>query len=135
MHVTPQHEILEAQASVLQQHAGAVRVGPAPIDDSDLPTWPIRDVAANVHKLTEERMAGGSLKRPLVLLIDGYAVDVGLYATAHPGGYSILRSHAVNANDLTSLPIDSSDAFNGGSNNHGSAAQRLMRDLRIAKIA
>lgn len=135
-HQTPEHEILAARAHVLQEQSALARAGPSPPLETDLPVWSLREVVGRVRKLTDERMATGSLKRPLVVLIDGFAVDAGVYAPSHPGGVAILRAHAVKTDSEADerLPIDATAAFFGGLNDHHSAAQRLMRELRIAKV-
>ncbi|KAI0714857.1 hypothetical protein C8Q76DRAFT_841427 [Earliella scabrosa] len=76
-----------------------------------------------------------------VLLLRGYAVDVTEYMKEHPGGASLLRKYAVGAKpnpedgEPEGRQMRNADwAFHGGINKHSSAAKRLMRKLRIAKV-
>lgn len=109
-----------------QQSAAAA----ANMTDSPLPQWPRSSVYAAVASLVEKRMSAGSLSRPLVLVVDGHAVDVSPYAKLHPGGVALLRQFAVRDAEWT----DASEAFNGGYNNHGTAAKTKMQGLRIAQV-
>ncbi|KAI0756344.1 hypothetical protein C8Q80DRAFT_24607 [Daedaleopsis nitida] len=75
-----------------------------------------------------------------VLLLRGYAVDVTEYMTEHPGGDALLQQYAVaqtgrEPGESPESPLRNANwAFHGGINKHSSAAKRLMRKLRIAKV-
>jgi stearoyl-CoA desaturase (delta-9 desaturase) len=75
-------------------------------------------------------------RRPVLVLLDGYALDVTNYVQHHPGGVAYLREYAIplRATAATDGLKDASNAFNGGMNNHGTAARTKMKSLRIAKI-
>lgn len=92
----------------------------------------------------------------VVVLIDGFAIDVTLYLSEHvwhcssyymhlmrahniykPGGAGLLRKYSTAAKGEASHSngwSDASWAFGGGLNNHSRAARRRMQELRLAKI-
>ncbi|KAG1783556.1 hypothetical protein EV702DRAFT_956927 [Suillus placidus] len=72
-----------------------------------------------------------------LLIIDGFFVDVSKYLGEHPGGATLLRDYSRIAIDDNGKERwrDSSWAFGGGLNNHGRAAKRRMRELRVARIS
>ena len=59
------------------------------------------------------------------LVIDGYVVDMSKFKGDHPGGEKILRSY---------YGKDATQAFHGGLNFHTSAANSMMKGLRVGKI-
>jgi len=59
------------------------------------------------------------------LVIDGYVVDMSKFKGDHPGGEKILRSY---------YGKDATQAFHGGLNFHTSAANSMMRGLRVGKL-
>lgn len=126
---TDEADILKARAQVLQTNADRIRPKKE-VQAEALPIWRRDQVQSEVQRLIETRMSTGSLSRPLVVIIDGYAVDACSYAKDHPGGVTLLRNFAVVNKDWQ----DASTAFNGGYNIHGSAAKLKMKGLRIAKI-
>ncbi|KAI0067970.1 hypothetical protein BV25DRAFT_1875026 [Artomyces pyxidatus] len=78
-------------------------------------------------------------KNACVIVIDGFAVDVTEYLTEHPGGARLLRNYSVPtpddpANTKPTKWKEAGWAFNGGLNNHSSAARRRMAQLCIAKV-
>ncbi|OJT10008.1 Acyl-CoA desaturase 1 [Trametes pubescens] len=108
------------------------------------PVWTAAELAA--HAREEGRC---------VLLLDGYAVDASEYLAEHgpathaentrqPGGALLLRRYAIGAGGgadanadgpHTSRPLrDANWAFHGGINKHSQAAQRRMRQLRVARV-
>lgn len=127
---TEPSDILKAKSHVLHCQAERVNTTARASGSSDLPKWERAEVYAQVQRLTDDKLSTGSLTRPLVLVIDNYAVDASTYAKSHPGGIALLRHHAVTSPQWT----DSSEAFNGGLNNHGTAAKQKMAGLRIARI-
>lgn len=77
--------------------------------------------------------------RRVILLIDGWVVDVTKYLGEHPGGSAMLRQYSVvprsEATDVTKdYPQNASWAFNGGMNNHTRTARARMRSFRIARF-
>ena len=112
IHQTPKDEILRAQAHVLSQRAEMVNT--QEMSPASLPTWKLADVPKHVDQLIKTRMASGSLKRPVVILLEGYAVDVSSYAAEHPGGVAILRNYAVIEGQSAKGLRDATAAFNGG---------------------
>ncbi|KAM0788281.1 hypothetical protein ACM66B_001427 [Microbotryomycetes sp. NB124-2] len=104
-----------------------------------LPTWSTAVLLKNVTEATDkDRSSRGS--GLLVLLIDGYVVDVSRYAREHPGGYALLRQYAVTSKSVNSdesnepLWTRASEAFHGGLNIHGWSAQEKMKEMRVARI-
>ncbi|GAA94643.1 hypothetical protein E5Q_01296 [Mixia osmundae IAM 14324] len=147
IYATPEHEILEARAHVLHSKASRLQDlssdseapnSRIPSDDS-LPIWRVDEVTEHVRLLTADKMARGSLKRPLVIIVDSYALDVASYASLHPGGFAVLRSHAIKGRDLE-LPgdrgryMDASKAFHGGLNDHQWSAREKAKTFRIARV-
>lgn len=96
----------------------------------------MRELVQNVVDMDERKE---SKRRPLVLLLEGYAVDATAYASEHPGGMAYLREYAVplsnGASGIGKELKDSTAAFEGGLNDHGWSAREKMRSLRIAKVA
>ncbi|KAG2155535.1 hypothetical protein DEU56DRAFT_312904 [Suillus clintonianus] len=72
-----------------------------------------------------------------LLVIDGFFVDVSNYLGEHPGGTKLFRDYSRISMDDNGKERwrDSSWAFGGGLNNHGRAAKRKMRELRVARIS
>lgn len=66
-----------AKAHVLQAQSERLR-NTLPLTEDELPTWRIGEVRSQVTQLVESRMKSGALKRPLVVLIEGWAVEVDL---------------------------------------------------------
>ncbi|CAE6472710.1 unnamed protein product [Rhizoctonia solani] len=80
-------------------------------------------------------------ERRIIVLIDGWIVDVTEYMSEHPGGAALLgqyafkpRLGAVSTDVEKDLPQDAVWAFNGGMNNHTRTARARMRYLRIARF-
>ncbi|KAH7338992.1 hypothetical protein B0J17DRAFT_659413 [Rhizoctonia solani] len=67
-------------------------------------------------------------ERRMIILIDGWLVDVTRYASEHPAQLGIDPTDIENH-----LPQDASWAFNGGMNNHTRTGRARMRSLRIAR--
>lgn len=104
-----------------------------------LPEWTPVELVKRVESLASAPTG----KRPVVVVVDEYALDVTEYAKQHPGGAAVLRQYAigvktkpVSKSDEMSLDgyVDASDAFNGGLNNHGWSARQKMTELRIARV-
>lgn len=126
---TEEADILKARAQVL--HALAKRSSTKLSEPLDgIPSWQRASLHRDVECLTELRMAAGSLSRPLVIVIDDYALDVSAYSKHHPGGLALLRRFAIHGEGWH----DATEAFHGGFNNHGTAAKQKMESLRIARI-
>lgn len=68
-----------------------------------------------------ERCVAGAL----LIIIEGWVVDIAAYLQEHPGGAEIL---------LEFVGCDATEAFNGGHNIHSQAARLLMKSHRIARI-
>jgi stearoyl-CoA desaturase (delta-9 desaturase) len=60
-----------------------------------------------------------------LILIDGYAIDVGHFQSQHPGGEKLITNY---------IGKDATKSFYGVLNNHTRSARQIMRDLRVAKI-
>ncbi|KAG8703703.1 hypothetical protein FRC08_002674 [Ceratobasidium sp. 394] len=76
--------------------------------------------------------------RRVIVLIDGWIVDITNYMKEHPGGSTMLRGYTYNPQiekptDKVVLG-DASWAFNGGINSHTRTARARMRSLRIARL-
>lgn len=84
-----------------------------------LPKWTRADLTRILEK---------SPRRNLLVIIDGFVVDVTSYAQDHPGGQIVLRKFAARPDKV----LDASEAFNGGLNQHGWTARDKMSALRIA---
>lgn len=107
---------------------------------SGLPSWTRQQLIDNAVKFDQISsslpVSSAPRRRPVLVLLDGYALDVTSYSSHHPGGVAYLRQYAIPLRS-TIEPVmlkDASDAFNGGMNNHGTAAKTKMRSLRIARI-
>ncbi|EIW64164.1 uncharacterized protein TRAVEDRAFT_158133 [Trametes versicolor FP-101664 SS1] len=98
------------------------------------PVWTVAELAAHAQE-----------QGRCILLLDGYAVDASEYLAEHPGGALLLRRYAIGARtskdgadaDATSTGKavrDANWAFHGGINKHSQAAQRRMRQLRVARV-
>ena len=85
-----------------------------------------------VTKVSAMRSSSGS--SPLILLLEGWAVDATSYAPEHPGGVAVMRKFAVPAGGKAEDVRDSTEAFDGGLNDHGWSAREKMRGLRVARI-
>ncbi|CAE6434063.1 unnamed protein product [Rhizoctonia solani] len=78
-------------------------------------------------------------ERRIILLIDGWIVDVTQYMSEHPGGSALLGRYSfkprlgVDPTDIEKSPQDATWAFGGGMNNHTRTARARMRSLRIAR--
>ncbi|KAG0707436.1 hypothetical protein DFH29DRAFT_1055244, partial [Suillus ampliporus] len=102
------------------------------ITDSD------KDNEWSGEEWTYEQAKASITERPgaCLLIIDGFFVDVSMYLGEHPGGAALLRDYSRRSldDDGKERWRDSSWAFGGGLNNHGRAAKRKMRELRVARI-
>ncbi|KAF8600828.1 hypothetical protein BDV93DRAFT_496266 [Ceratobasidium sp. AG-I] len=85
------------------------------------------------------------MEHRVVVLIDGWVVDITQYMKEHPGGATMLREFSYksgpdakdNASALSESKTcaqDASWAFNGGMNSHTRTARARMRTLRVAKF-
>lgn len=85
---------------------------------------------------TSSSTIGSPKRRPVLVLLDGYALDVTNYVQHHPGGVAYLREYAIPLHAMAAMDglKDATEAFNGGMNNHGTAARTKMKSLRIARI-
>ena len=110
-----------------------------------MPTWSRRtllDRLEQMEKLANEGTTKDSRRRPIVLLIDGYALDCTTYASEHPGGMAYMKEYSVSSKSSKALEgeggvvvvRDASEVFNGGLNDHGWSAKEKMNSFRIAKI-
>lgn len=97
-----------------------------------LPTWTTAELAGHVEQ--HGKAAVG--RKPVVLFLEGYAVDVTAYLSSHPGGVAVMMEHAVKPSDgsKAGVVVDSTAAFAGGLNDHGWSAKEKMRSMRIARI-
>ncbi|KDE03148.1 hypothetical protein MVLG_06343 [Microbotryum lychnidis-dioicae p1A1 Lamole] len=95
---------------------------------SSLPTW---TRAQLVEKLADPKTFLLSSRSPIVIIVNGFAVDVTKYAQEHPGGYAVLREFALGEGKEQR---DATEAFEGGLNDHGWSAREKMKDLTIARI-
>ena len=92
-----------------------------------------------METLAKEGTTKESRRRPIVLLIDGYALDCTSYASEHPGGMAYMMDYSVSAKSTKEegekcIVRDASEVFNGGLNDHGWSAKEKMNSFRIAKI-
>lgn len=109
---------------------------------SGLPSWTrqqLLDHAIQFDLIATSTPASNTAtprRRPVIVLLDGYALDVTTYSSHHPGGVAYLREYAIPLRVLSEGTVlkDATDAFNGGMNNHGTAARTKMKSLRIARI-
>ena len=107
-----------------------------------MPTWSCRTLLsrlAEMEKLAFEGTTKESRRRPIVLLIDGYALDCTTYASEHPGGMAYMKDYSVSSKSSEEVEgkwivRDASEVFNGGLNDHGWSAKEKMNSFRIAKI-
>lgn len=91
--------------------------------------WTEGELLERVERLRlTSRQAG--VGAPLVLLLEGYAVDATDYVGDHPGGVALLRKWAVGGKQGVA---DSTGAFEG-LNNHGWSARERVKGLRIAEV-
>lgn len=100
-----------------------------------LPTWSHSTLQAKLGMMETLAVQGTtkeSRKRPIVLVIDGYALDCTNYAREHPGGLAYLKQYAVSSK---LGPVkDASQVFNGGLNDHGWSARQIMDSLKISRV-
>ncbi|CAE6438712.1 unnamed protein product [Rhizoctonia solani] len=103
------------------------RIGQLP--ETELETWDLTRLESYVQN-----------ERRIIILIDGWLVDVTRYMSEHPGGPALLGQHSFKpllgadpADIKSDLPKDAGWAFNGGMNNHTRTARARMRTLRIAR--
>lgn len=89
------------------------------------PRWSRAEVLSKVSA-----MATPSSSAPLVLLLEGWAVDVSSYVEEHPGGVEVLREWAVGGPKGV---VDADEGFEG-LNDHGWSAREVMRGMRVARI-
>ncbi|KAG9102890.1 hypothetical protein FRC06_000884 [Ceratobasidium sp. 370] len=75
-------------------------------------------------------------ERRVIVLIDGWIVDITNYMKEHPGGSAMLRGYSYNPQAVNNEGVfgDASWAFNGGMNSHTRTARARMRSLRIARF-
>lgn len=102
---------------------------------SGVPTWSRATLQSKLGEMEKMAMSGTtkeSRKRPIVLLIDGYALDCTNYGQDHPGGLAYLKEYQLSSNVLSLK--DASEVFNGGLNDHGWSAREKMSSLKIARI-
>ncbi|SCV67904.1 BQ2448_5515 [Microbotryum intermedium] len=93
-----------------------------------LPKW---TRAQLVDKLVDPRVFPSSSRTPIVIVVNGFAVDVTRYAQDHPGGYAVLKEFALGKGKEER---DATEAFEGGLNDHAWSAREKMKDLTIARI-
>lgn len=91
-----------------------------------LPRWTKKEMV----QLVSSRRTHSAGEQPLVLLLEGFAVDVTSYAEEHPGGIAILREFAVGGKEGVK---DATESFLE-LNDHGWSAREKMRGLRVARI-
>ncbi|KAG8738524.1 hypothetical protein FRC10_006753 [Ceratobasidium sp. 414] len=77
-------------------------------------------------------------ERRVIVLIDGWIVDITNYMKEHPGGSAMLRGYSytprAEKNARKAVLGDASWAFNGGMNGHTRTARARMRSLRVARF-
>ncbi|KAK4704034.1 stearoyl-CoA desaturase (Delta-9 desaturase), partial [Phenoliferia sp. Uapishka_3] len=97
-----------------------------------LPSWTRQELALHVAEQGASTMG----RKPIVLILEGYAVDATHYASNHPGGMAPLMDYAVKpaVGDKPEKMLDSTAAFSGGLNVHGWSAKEKMRSMRIARV-
>lgn len=101
-----------------------------------LPTWTTSILLSNLAQMDLQADKGtdaSSRRRPLLLKLDGYAVDITHYAAEHPGGLAYMREYSINPREGKNVK-DATHAFGGGMNDHGWNAVSKMESLRIARI-
>jgi stearoyl-CoA desaturase (delta-9 desaturase) len=121
--------------------SGSVRRRRAERTSGGLPIWTEEELISNLDAMNNAPASSDSSprKRPLVLVIDGYAIDATTYAKSHPGGMALLHRFAVSTSkkevaEGEAVKMSASEAFGGGLNNHGWSAKETMKSLRVAKI-
>ncbi|EJU02565.1 hypothetical protein DACRYDRAFT_88363 [Dacryopinax primogenitus] len=160
--VTPEPDILKARAHVLdaeadldgvdsikkaalQKKAAELRALVPPyewgIPEHKLEAWGRKQLETYVENRGRK-----------VVLVDGWFVDVTSYIKDHPGGSSILSRYLAvspvketvhdsgvdmeeSDDGVTEALKDATAAFNGGLNNHSSAAKAKLKALRVARMA
>lgn len=90
-------------------------------------SWSTEQLIAIVEEMGKRTQGS---RRPLVLVINGWAIDATDYAKHHPGGVAILREYAVSAKGVK----DATAAFEGGLNDHGWYAREKLRELRMGQV-
>ncbi|ORY88843.1 fatty acid desaturase-domain-containing protein [Leucosporidium creatinivorum] len=136
IHQTPESEILKARAHVLEGRADRAR-SKEEAEESEssalgrkggLPRWTKKQLVQQVSSL---RADSSEEKQPiLLLLLEGFAVDVSAYASEHPGGVAILQEFAVSSEEEVK---DATESFLE-LNDHGWSAREKMRGLRVARV-
>lgn len=79
-------------------------------------TWPKMS-----RKDFDDRCAAGEL----LIIIEGWVINVSEYLEDHPGGADVL---------LEFIGCDATEAFNGGLNIHSQAARILIKAYRLARL-
>jgi len=102
-----------------------------------IPVWTRKELQNAITYLTEQRKGSGA--RPLVVMIDGYAVDCSPYVNDHPGGVAVMRRFAIPTRATGEDPDgkawpDATESFFGGLNQHFYTSIKRMETYRIAKI-
>lgn len=158
--VTPEPDVLKARAQVLEEDAElasndaekqkALKKKAAELRALVPPQfWGIPEGKEETwgRKQLQSYVENGRKK---VLLIDGWIVDVTSYMKDHPGGSSILTKFLaipasaetihdsgvdIGESDEVAQPLkDATAAFNGGLNNHSSAAKEKVKMFRVARL-
>ena len=82
-------------------------------DIDSLPLWNLKEYEMEAKKSSS------------LILIDGFAIDVGYFKEKHPGGSDLLVKY---------VGKDATKAFYGILNNHTRSARQIMQDLRVARV-
>ncbi|KAM0754269.1 hypothetical protein T439DRAFT_323138 [Meredithblackwellia eburnea MCA 4105] len=100
-----------------------------PSSSSSLPTWTLPQL---LQQSATPCPSTGRTRR--LLLISSHVVDVSNYIPLHPGGAKLLLKYTVRGNEGNASVLDATRAFEGGENDHGWNARRLVEGMRIAKF-
>lgn len=97
-----------------------------------LPTWSRAQLET---ELVAMELDPTRSKKPVVLILEGYAVECSHYVKNHPGGAALLLDYRIRTGIKEGKGVEADWAFDGGLNDHGWSAIQKMREMRIARIS
>lgn len=97
-----------------------------------LPTWSRSQLEKEITAMDADLTRS---KKPVVLLLEGYAIECSHYVKTHPGGAALLLDYRVRTGIAGGKGLEADWAFDGGLNDHGWSAIQKMREMRIARIS
>lgn len=130
---TPTNEIEKKRLQVLEEQiAEQKKMIQYPPADSDLPSMTWNELQATVQQIKQQRkemqsdgFATTSADNRILIVLDGYVLDVTAFQHKHPGGQWYLQKF--NGRDATA-------AFHGTVNTHTVGSTNMAHMMRVAKL-